>query len=162
MSDMLPPTVQFLASPDTPGPESPGRPLVAKIPGSHPPPGTSAALETIAQSFFSHSLPPSLTYAATPLPRLSPPRGQREHDDALLRILRALAPASESSVPTLISSAPTADVPSRYRARLRPALRESVQSSPRGHATTRDRTPSVQSCSLSHACKYAGLSRSLP
>src|SRR5215207_4280093 len=28
---MLPPTVQFLASPDTPGPESPGRPLVAKI-----------------------------------------------------------------------------------------------------------------------------------
>src|SRR5215203_7247828 len=52
MSDMLPPTVQFLASPDTPGPESPGRPLVAKIPGSHPPPGGSAALETIAQSLF--------------------------------------------------------------------------------------------------------------
>src|SRR5687768_10046689 len=56
MSDMLPPTLQFLASPDTPGPESPGRPLVAKIPGSHPPPGGSAALETIAQSLFSHDL----------------------------------------------------------------------------------------------------------
>ena len=53
---MLPPSVQFLASPDTPGPESPGRPLVAKIPGSHPPPGSSAALETIAQSLFSHDL----------------------------------------------------------------------------------------------------------
>src|SRR5919107_5839224 len=56
MSNMLPPSVQFLASPDTPGPESPGRPLVAKIPGSHPPPGSSAALETIAQSLFSHDL----------------------------------------------------------------------------------------------------------
>src|SRR5918998_2005646 len=64
MSDMLPPTVQFLASPDTPGPESPGRPLVAKIPGSHPPPGSSATLETITQSLFGHSPPPSLTYAA--------------------------------------------------------------------------------------------------
>src|SRR5215217_622837 len=96
-----------------------------------------------------------------PLPLVSPPRGQREHD-ALLRTLRALAPASESSVPPLISSAPTADVPSRYRARLRPALRESVQSSPRGHATTRDRTQSVGNRFLSHACKYAGLSRSLP
>src|SRR5215216_2786488 len=56
MSDMLPPSVQFLASPDTPGSESLGRPLVAKIPGSHPPPGSSAALETIAQSLFSHDL----------------------------------------------------------------------------------------------------------
>ena len=56
MSDMLPPTVQFLASPDTPGPESPTRSLVAKIPGSHPPPGSSAALETLAQSLFSHDL----------------------------------------------------------------------------------------------------------
>src|SRR5918992_3545044 len=56
MSDTLPPSVQFLASPDTPGPESPGRSLVAKIPGSHPPPGSSAALETIAQSLFSHDL----------------------------------------------------------------------------------------------------------
>jgi hypothetical protein len=73
MSDMLPPTVQFLASPDTPGPESPGRPLVAKIPGSHPPPGSSASLETIAQSLFSHSLPPSLTYAATGSPSSSGP-----------------------------------------------------------------------------------------
>src|SRR5918994_4797709 len=56
MSDMLPPSVQFLASPDTLGPESLGRPLVAKIPGSHPPPGSSAALETIARSLFSHDL----------------------------------------------------------------------------------------------------------
>src|SRR5215204_3387968 len=64
MSDMLPPSVQFLVSRDTPGPESPGRPLVAKIPGSHPPPGSSATLETIAQSLFGHSPPPSLTYAA--------------------------------------------------------------------------------------------------
>src|SRR5215217_1223432 len=60
----LPPSVQFPASPDTPGPESPGRPLVAKIPASQPPPGSSAALETIAQSLFGHSPPPSLTYAA--------------------------------------------------------------------------------------------------
>src|SRR5215217_3965679 len=52
MSDILPPSVQFLATRDTPWPESPGRPLVAKIPGSHP-------------SLCSHSLPPSLTYAAT-------------------------------------------------------------------------------------------------
>jgi hypothetical protein len=56
MSDTLPPTVQFLTSPDTPGPESPTRSLVAKIPGSHPPPGSSAAPETIAQSLFSHDL----------------------------------------------------------------------------------------------------------
>src|SRR5215203_6534714 len=73
MSDMLPPSVQFLTTRDTPGPESPGRPLVAKIPGSHPPPGSSAALETIAQSLFSHSLPPSLTYAATGSPLSSGP-----------------------------------------------------------------------------------------
>src|SRR5688500_14802836 len=56
MSDTLPPSVQFLSSPDTPGPESPGRSLVAKIPGSHTPPGSSAALETIAQPLFSHDL----------------------------------------------------------------------------------------------------------
>src|ERR671910_897787 len=43
MSDTLPPSVQFLTTRDTPGPEAPGRPLVAKIPGSHPPPGSSAA-----------------------------------------------------------------------------------------------------------------------
>jgi hypothetical protein len=73
MSDTLPPTVQFLPSPDTPGPESPGRPLVAKIPGSHPPPDSSAALESIAQSLFSHSLPPSLTNAATGSPSSSGP-----------------------------------------------------------------------------------------
>src|SRR5918995_2159116 len=69
----LPPSVQFLTTRDTPGPESPGRPLVAKIPGSHPPPGSSAPLETIAQSLFSHSLPPSLTYAATGSPSSSGP-----------------------------------------------------------------------------------------
>src|SRR5215213_4082712 len=56
MSDMLPPSVQFLASRHTPGPESPTRSLVAKIPGSHPPPGSSAALKTIAQYRFSHEL----------------------------------------------------------------------------------------------------------
>src|SRR5215211_7326040 len=73
MSDTLPPSVQFLTTRDTPGPETPGRPLVAKIPGSHPPPGSSAALETIAQSLFSHSPPPSLTYAATGSPSSSGP-----------------------------------------------------------------------------------------
>src|SRR5215213_986194 len=73
MSDTLPPSVQFLTTGDTPGPETPGRPLVAKIPGSHPPPGSSAALETIAQSLFSHSPPPSLTYAATGSPSSSGP-----------------------------------------------------------------------------------------
>src|SRR5215208_7617924 len=73
MSDTLPPSVQFLTTRDSPGPETPGRPLVAKIPGSHPPPGSSAALETIAQSLFSHSLPPSLTYAATGSPSSSGP-----------------------------------------------------------------------------------------
>src|SRR5215208_68085 len=52
MSDMLPPPIQFQGNQDGPGAKSLARPLVSEIPGSHTSPGSSAALEPIAQSLL--------------------------------------------------------------------------------------------------------------